>query len=140
MEACMLNPSLGGKFYILAGIWLLRCWGRCLKVTFQTRAAKIFPWSWWGAEKSVVHEDTGARSSISAIENFLFYSHSKLMTDLVQIAPFLAGGLLCTRLPIANGYLFGNKYIECLTLLKESGWGLINWPVFCLLLCWLYPK
>ena len=34
-------------------IWLLRGWGRCLKVTMQTHVAENFRSCWWGAEQRV---------------------------------------------------------------------------------------
>ena len=45
---------------------LLRGWGRCLKVTLQTRAAANFRSRRWGAERKVSHAQTRERGPPSA--------------------------------------------------------------------------
>ena len=53
-------------------IWLLRGWGRCLKVTLQTRAPENFRSCWWGDERTVQRAQTVSEDPHRRERNFLY--------------------------------------------------------------------
>ena len=67
-------------------IWLLRGWGRCLKVTPQTFALETFRWCRWGAERkyfgaSVWEGDNKKILNISGDSKHFSFKKNKLLSD-----------------------------------------------------------
>ena len=77
---CFRGPNLW--------IWLLRDWGRCLKVALQTRAAENFRYCWWWAEWRVSHAQTRELASPSPLIE-IFRQIDDIYVHLMEMSEWL---------------------------------------------------